>query len=207
MLRVAVLVGGSGSNLQALIDAQTEGGYRIDLVISHVAGVRALERAQVAGIRNLVIAHKEFADRSLFDAAIDEALLASGVDAVCLAGFMRLLGADMVGRWEGRMINIHPALLPAFKGLNTHARALEAGVTVHGCTVHQVTAELDDGPILMQGVVPVLPGDDAKLLAARVLVMEHRCYPRAMALLAAQIDKKDACFAGRRLLVDPLISE
>lgn len=183
---VGVLVSGRGSNLQALLDACAEPGFpaRIGLVISNIPGVYALERAEKAGVPTLVIPHKSFPSREAFDAAMDAALRAAGVEIVCLAGFMRLLTAGFVDGWRGRMINIHPSLLPAFKGLHTHRRALEAGVARHGCTVHLVTAELDDGPILVQAEVPVLPGDDEDSLAARVLEQEHKAYPQALRLLA-----------------------
>ena len=203
MLQLAILVSGSGSNLQALIEGQ-EQSYRIKLVISNVPGVKALERARAAGIATQIIAHQAFRQRAEFDNAIGAALAEAGVDLVCLAGFMRILGPKLTGDWQGRMINIHPALLPSFKGLNTHKRALAAGVAVHGCSVHQVTADLDDGPILLQGIVPVLSGDDEARLAARVLKMEHRCYPQAVKMLARQ-KTRGAQPCGGRLLLDPLL--
>jgi phosphoribosylglycinamide formyltransferase-1 len=131
-----------------------------------------------------VISHRDFADKAAFESAMDAALRAAGVELVCLAGFMRLLSADFVGRWHDRMINIHPSLLPSFKGLDTHARALTAGVRFTGCTVHFVRPAMDEGPILVQGVVPVLPDDDEHALAERVLTVEHRCYPLALRLIA-----------------------
>lgn len=204
MLRVGVLASGSGSNLQALIDAAERISYEIVLVVSNVHGAFALERAKQASIATEVIPHKPFAARSDFDAAIDERLRAHDVELVCLAGFMRILGADFVAGWDQRLINIHPSLLPSFRGLDTHARALAAGVAVHGCTVHRATAALDDGPILVQGVVPVLPDDDPALLAARVLTLEHRCYPRALELLVAE-KSEGALPSGGRLLLDPLL--
>lgn len=206
MLRIAVLASGSGSNLQALIDAAPAIGYKIVLVIGNVPGARAFERAELAGIPAALIPHKEFASREVFDAAIAARLRASGADLICLAGFMRILGAEFVSDWQGQIINIHPSLLPAFKGLNTHARALEAGVALHGCTVHHVTASLDDGPILVQGALGVRQDDDATTLAARVLRLEHRCYPQAIRLLIAQ---KQQCALPemRRLLLDPSLAE
>jgi phosphoribosylglycinamide formyltransferase 1 len=184
--KVGVLVSGRGSNLQALLDAAARPDYpaEIALVIANVPGVYALERAERAGVPTQVIRHQDFDGRAAFDAALDAALRAAGIDIVCLAGFMRVLSAGFVAGWRDRMINIHPALLPAFKGLHTHDRALAAGVKLHGCTVHLVTPDLDDGPILMQAAVPVLAGDDADTLAARVLEQEHRIYPAALALLA-----------------------
>lgn len=184
--KVGVLVSGRGSNLQALLDAARDPVFpaEIALVISNVPGAYALERAAAAGVPGRVIPHKSFASREEFDAAVDTALRGAGIEIVCLAGFMRLLTPGFVGGWAGRMINIHPSLLPSFKGLHTHRRALEAGVKLHGCTVHLVTPDLDDGPILVQAAVPVLPDDDADSLAARVLELEHRAYPLALKLVA-----------------------
>ncbi|WP_027135534.1 phosphoribosylglycinamide formyltransferase [Geminicoccus roseus] len=184
---VAVLISGSGSNLQALIDhgASPEASYEIVRVISNVAGAFGLERAARAGIAHQVIDHRGFASRAAFDQALGRALAESGAELVCLAGFMRILGPELVEAWADRMLNIHPALLPSFKGLHTHEQALAAGVRLHGCTVHVVRPALDDGPIVVQGVVPVLPGDDAASLAARVIRLEHRAYPLALDLLAS----------------------
>jgi phosphoribosylglycinamide formyltransferase 1 len=184
--KVGVLVSGRGSNLQALLDACADPAFpaEIALVISNVPGVYALERAAMAGVPTLTIPHKGFPSREAFDAEMDKALRAAGIEIVCLAGFMRLLSTPFAEGWRGRMINIHPALLPSFKGLHTHARAIEAGVKLHGCTVHLVTPELDDGPILVQKAVPVLPSDDEDSLAARVLEQEHKAYPEALRLLA-----------------------
>jgi phosphoribosylglycinamide formyltransferase-1 len=184
--KVGVLVSGRGSNLQALLDACADPAFpaEVVLVISNVPGAYALERASKAGVATCVIPHKPFPSREAFDAAMDAELRRAGVEIVCLAGFMRLLSFGFVAGWRDRMINIHPALLPSFKGLHTHRRALEAGVRLHGCTVHLVTPELDDGPILVQAAVPVLAGDDADTLAARVLEQEHRVYPLALRLLA-----------------------
>lgn len=185
--RVAVLISGRGSNLQALIDAARDPDYpaEIGLVISNEAGAYGLTRAADAGIATAVIDHRRFADRQSFEAALDAALTADGAEIVCLAGFMRLLTPWFVDRWRDRLINIHPALLPAFRGLHTHERALAAGVRIAGCTVHFVRAEMDDGPIIVQAAVPVLPGDDAEALAARVLTVEHRAFPLALALVAS----------------------
>jgi phosphoribosylglycinamide formyltransferase-1 len=185
-VKVGVLVSGRGSNLQALIDACADPAFpaEVALVISNVPGVFALERALRAGIPTCVIPHKSFPSREEFDAAMDVELRAAGIDIVCLAGFMRLLSRPFVEGWAGRMINIHPALLPSFKGLHTHERALEAGCKLHGCSVHLVTPDLDDGPLLVQAAVPVLPDDTPDTLAARVLEQEHRAYPLALKLLA-----------------------
>ena len=184
--RVAVLVSGRGINLQALLDAAARPGYpaSIALVISNVAGAFALERAATAGVPTRVIDHRAFADRETFDDALDAAAREAGAELICLAGFMRLLSPRFALAWRGRLLNIHPSLLPAFKGLHTHRHALEAGVRLHGCTVHFVTPELDDGPIVAQAAVPVLAGDDEKALAARVLAAEHRLYPLALRLVA-----------------------
>jgi phosphoribosylglycinamide formyltransferase-1 len=185
-LRVGVLVSGFGSNLQALIDrcATADFPAEIVMVISNKPDAGALERAERAGIANRVIRHGDFPDRLGFDLAIDAALREARVEIICLAGFMRVLTASFVTLWHDRILNIHPSLLPAFRGLDTHRRALETGVRFHGCTVHVVRADLDDGPILVQGVVPVLPADDESSLAARVLDLEHRAYPMALGLLA-----------------------
>ncbi|MBF0325481.1 MAG: phosphoribosylglycinamide formyltransferase [Alphaproteobacteria bacterium] len=184
--KVGVLVSGRGSNLQALIDACADPAFpaEIVLVISNVPEVFALERAERAGIATRTIPHKGFASREAFDQAMDAELRQAGVEIVCLAGFMRLLSAPFTQGWAGRMINIHPALLPSFKGLHTHRRAIEEGVKLHGCTVHLVTPDLDAGPILVQAAVPVLPDDTEDSLAARVLEQEHQCYPLALRLLA-----------------------
>jgi phosphoribosylglycinamide formyltransferase-1 len=185
-LKVGVLISGRGSNLQALLDACADPAFpaEIALVISNVAAAQGLERATKAGVPTRVFNHKEFPDRESFDAKMDEALRAAGIELVCLAGFMRLLSAGFVEGWHGKMINIHPSLLPAFKGLHTHAQALAAGVAEHGCTVHWVTPALDDGPVILQGRVPVLAGDTEETLAERVLETEHRIYPAALRLIA-----------------------
>jgi len=197
---VGVLVSGRGSNLQALLDACADPAFpaRIAVVISNVPGVQALERAARAGIPAQVVAHRDFASREAFDAAIDAALRARGVEIVCLAGFMRLLTPGFVAGWAGRMLNIHPSLLPSFPGLHTHARALEAGVKLHGCTVHLVTPDLDSGPILVQRAVPVRDDDDETSLAARVLTEEHVAYPWALRALAEGRVRVE----GRRALID-----
>jgi phosphoribosylglycinamide formyltransferase-1 len=185
-LKVGVLVSGNGSNLQTLIDlcATPDMPAEIALVISNKPGVMALDRAARAGIPTQVIPHQDFPDRIAFDQAMDAALRAAGVEFICLAGFMRVLSEMFVELWRDKLINIHPALLPSFKGLHTHRQALEAGVRFHGCTVHIVRPQLDDGPILVQAVVPVRPDDDEQSLAARVLKAEHRAYPLALKLIA-----------------------
>jgi len=185
-LKLGVLISGRGSNLQALIDACADEDYpaKIVLVISNKADAQGLERARSAGIATLTISHRDYAERDDFDAAISDALAEAGVELVCLAGFMRLLGEGFVQRWRDRLINIHPSLLPAFKGLNTQARAIDAGVRISGCTVHFVRPAMDDGPIIVQAAVPVLAGDDEDALAARILVAEHKAYPLAVRLIA-----------------------
>ncbi|MCR9072935.1 MAG: phosphoribosylglycinamide formyltransferase [Alphaproteobacteria bacterium] len=185
--RVGVLISGGGSNLQALIDAAAAPDYpaEIVLVISNRADAFGLERAAKAGIATRIIDHKRFPDRESFDRETDSALRDAACEIVCLAGFMRILTPAFVEAWQGRMLNIHPSLLPSFKGLHVQRQALEAGVKIAGCTVHLVTPDLDDGPILEQAAVPVLDGDDESSLSARILEQEHRIYPRALAALAA----------------------
>ena len=185
-LKLAVLISGCGTNLQALIDACAADDYpaRIVLVVSNQPGAKGLDRARAAKIPSKVIDHHDYPSREAFDAALAEAIRESGADLVCLAGFMRVVANEFVHQWRDRLINIHPSLLPAFPGLNTHARALEAGVRFSGCTVHFARTELDAGPIIGQAVVPVLPGDTPDSLADRVLEAEHRIYPMAVRLIA-----------------------
>lgn len=185
-LKVAVLISGRGSNLQSLIDAQADPGYPAEIVavISNVPDAPGLIRAARAGIPTQVIDHKKFDGREAFEEALNTALEETGAELICLAGFMRLLTPGFVEKWQDRLINIHPSLLPAFKGLDTHERAIAAGVKFAGCTVHYVRPEMDDGPIVIQAVVPIAPDDTAELLAARVLQMEHRIYPFAVKLIA-----------------------
>ena len=185
-LSVAVLASGRGNNLQALMDAAMAGApYCIRCVIVNNPEAGAIDRTRAAGIPVFVIPHTQFPTRSAFELAMEEVLLAHGVSFICLAGFMRLLTPEFIQRWRNRLVNIHPSLLPAFPGLNTHARALAAGVRLHGCTVHFVRAEVDTGPIILQGVVPVCSGDTPSLLAERVLVIELKAYPQALTLLAS----------------------
>lgn len=185
-LKVAVLISGRGSNLQALIDACARADFPAEIVltISNRADAPGLALATAANIPAIVIAHGHGDDREAFEAALTTAIAAHNAELICLAGFMRLLTPGFVARWRDRLINIHPSLLPAFPGINVHARALEAGVRFSGCTVHFVRAEMDDGPIIVQGAVPVLADDDEDALAARVLAVEHRCYPLALRLIA-----------------------
>ena len=185
--RTAVLISGRGSNMSALISAAKAPDFpaEIALVVSNRPNAAGLGVARSAGIRTLVLDHKEFADRIAFDASLDAHLRIESIDIVCLAGFMRLLTPWLVERWRNRMINIHPSLLPAFPGLDTHERAIAAGVRFHGCTVHFVRAEMDSGPIIYQAAVPVLPEDTADVLGSRVLRQEHVIYPAALRLLAS----------------------
>jgi phosphoribosylglycinamide formyltransferase 1 len=180
--KVVVLISGSGSNLQALIDSIAHDGNpaRIAAVISNRADAYGLTRAQNAGIATAVLDHKQFDGREAFDAALVEAIDAHQPDLVVLAGFMRILSPGFVQHYAGRLLNIHPSLLPKYKGLHTHQRALEAGDSEHGCSVHFVTEELDGGPLVVQAVVPVLADDSAESLAQRVHLQEHRIYPLAV---------------------------
>jgi formyltetrahydrofolate-dependent phosphoribosylglycinamide formyltransferase len=173
--------------MTSLIEAARSPAFpaEITLVVSNEPGAGGLALAQAAGIETVVLDHRTYrGNRAAHEAALDEALRGSGIRLVCLAGYMRLLTPLLVGRWAGRMLNIHPSLLPAFPGLHTHARALASGVKLHGCTVHLVTEAVDDGPILAQAAVPVLPGDTEETLAARVLAREHVLYPLALATVA-----------------------
>lgn len=185
--RVAVLVSGNGSNLQALADEARAPGcpYEIVLVVSNRPGAGGLARAAEAGIPTAVVDHKAFASREAFDAALGDTLAAAQPDWIACAGFMRVLGAAFVERFAGRILNIHPALLPAFKGLDTHARALQAGVAWHGCTVHWVTAGVDEGAIIGQSAVRVYRDDTEEALTRRVLAREHRLYPACLALVTS----------------------
>lgn len=185
--RVGVLISGRGSNMAALIEAAKDTSYpaEIVLVVSNRPEAGGLETARQAGIATAVVDHKPFGtDRAAFEAALQAGLEEHRIELVCLAGFMRLLSAGFVDRWQGRMLNIHPALLPAFKGLDTHRRALEAGVKIHGATVHFVVPEMDSGPIVAQGAVPVQNDDTETALAGRVIKVEHRIYPLALRLVA-----------------------
>ena len=185
-MKLGVLISGRGSNLLALIEACKASDYpaEIVLVVSNKSDAKGLEHADAAGIATTVVEHGGYLDRETFDKAIHEKLADAGVELVCLAGFMRLLSSWFVETWRDRVLNIHPSLLPAFKGIDAHAQAIATGVKLSGCTVHIVRPEMDAGPILVQAAVPVLPGDDEDTLAARILTMEHRCYPLAVRLIA-----------------------
>jgi phosphoribosylglycinamide formyltransferase 1 len=185
--RVAVLISGRGSNMAALIEAAKADDYpaEIVLVVSNRADAAGLAHAREQGIATALIDHRKFGeDRGAFERALDETLRADRIDLVCLAGFMRILTPWFVGRWSGRLLNIHPALLPQFKGLDTHRRAIEAGAKHHGATVHFVVAEIDAGPIIAQESIEVRKDDSEAALAARVLEVEHRLYPRALRAVA-----------------------
>jgi phosphoribosylglycinamide formyltransferase 1 len=188
--RVAILISGRGSNMTALIEAARAEDYpaEIVLVVSNRPDAAGLVRARAAGIATVVIDHTRFAgNREAFEHALDEELRNYKIGLVCLAGFMRLLTPWLVARWQGRMLNIHPSLLPQFKGLDTHRRALDAGAKWHGATVHFVVPEMDSGPIIVQESVPVREGDTAEALAARVLELEHQLYPRALRVVAERL--------------------
>ncbi len=206
--RVGVLISGRGSNMAALLDAARDPDYpaEIALVISNRPHAPGLALASEAGVEALPIDHRRFGkDRALHENAIDAALREAGAEIVCLAGYMRLLTPFLVRAWHGRMLNIHPSLLPAFPGLHTHERALAAGVKLHGCTVHLVTEAMDEGPILAQAAVPVLADDDADRLAARVLAQEHVIYP--LALRAFAEGRPAATARADAVLRNPLPSE
>jgi phosphoribosylglycinamide formyltransferase-1 len=185
--RIAILISGRGSNMVSLIEAAQAPDYpaEIVLVASNRPDAPGLARAAQAGLATVTVDHRAFSDRAAFERALDAALREHGAELLVLAGFMRVLTPWFVEAWAGRMLNIHPSLLPLFRGTHTHAQALAAGVRVHGCTVHFVVPELDAGPIVAQAAVPVLPGDDEDALSARVLVQEHRIYPAALALVAS----------------------
>ena len=181
MKKIVILISGRGSNMQALLEAKLP--CRIAAVISNRADAEGLDIAKAHGIPVAVVEHRNYAGRDSFDAALAQTIDAFDPDIVALAGFMRILSTDFVARYRGRLINIHPSLLPAYGGLNTHARALHDGVRIHGCTVHFVTPDLDHGPIIIQAAVPVLRDDTEQTLAARVLNEEHRIYPQAISWL------------------------
>ena len=185
-LKVGVLISGGGSNLQALIDACVQPNFPAEIihVISNIPDVYGLTRAKNAGIPTTVISHKDFADRESFDENIHKAFTNAGVEFICCAGFMRIMTDKLINGWPDKMINIHPSLLPKYKGLHTHQRALDAGDDLAGCTIHFVRVALDDGPLIMQASVPIHKGDDAEILSARVISQEHIIYPQALKLIA-----------------------
>ncbi|GAB4137171.1 MAG: phosphoribosylglycinamide formyltransferase [Sphingomonadales bacterium] len=198
--RLVILISGRGSNMRALIDAAQTPGYpaQVVKVISNRPDAAGLKTAAAAGIATDIVDHKAFEDRAGFEAALDAAIAEAKPDLICLAGFMRILTAQFVRRWQDRLINIHPSLLPAFKGLHIHERVLEAGVRFTGATVHFVSPEMDDGPVIVQAAVPVLAQDDEVSLSARVLAQEHRIYPMAVRWIA----EGRVRVSGRRVLID-----
>jgi phosphoribosylglycinamide formyltransferase-1 len=191
--RVAVLISGRGSNMQALIRAAADPAYPASIVgvVADRPGAGGLQIAADAGVATDIVDRADYPDRSAFEGGIESALARLQPDLVCLAGFMRILSRDFTLRWHGRGLNIHPSLLPSFRGLDTHERALAAGVRIHGCTVHFLSAEMDAGPIVAQAAVPVLGEDTPASLAARVLETEHRLYPSALALVASGAARLD----------------
>jgi len=198
--RVGILISGRGSNMMALVEAARAEGYPAEIaaVVSNRPDAAGLAWAKAQGLAARAIDHKAFASREAFDEAVDAALAEVGADLIALAGFMRIQSAGFVRKWLGRQLNIHPALLPLFKGLHPHKQALDAGVRISGCTVHFVTEEMDSGPIVAQAAVPVLAGDTPETLEARILAAEHRLYPHALALVASG----RASIEGNRVRID-----
>ncbi len=188
-VRVGVLISGRGSNMMAIVEAARAAEYPADIicVVSNRPDAAGLNFAASHGIATKVIDHKAFATREDFDAALNDYLQSQNLDLIACAGFMRILTPALIAAWQGRMINIHPSLLPAYKGLHTHERALADGARIHGCTVHFITNEFDGGPTILQAEVPVKPGDTPDTLAARVLKQEHRIYPQALAMVARKL--------------------
>ncbi len=206
MKNIVILISGRGSNMEAIVRAFRQENWpaRLCAVISNRADAAGLAFAERAGIPTRVVSHKDYADRETYDAALQAVIDTYEPDLVILAGFMRILTAGFVEHYTGRMINIHPSLLPSFRGLHTHRQAIEAGVRVHGATVHFVTPELDGGPIIAQAIVPVLPGDDEDTLADRVLAQEHRLYPRVVRWITE--DKVTYTGEGQVVLADDIAS-
>jgi phosphoribosylglycinamide formyltransferase 1 len=208
--RVAVLISGRGSNMAALIEAARDETYpaEIALVISNRPEAEGLARADAAGIKTASIDHKQFGNRVAFEARLHQMLLDTGIELIANAGFMRMLTGGFVDRWRDRHLNIHPSLLPAYPGLDTHARALDEGVQITGCTVHFIRLEMDAGPIVAQAAVPVLSDDTPEALRARVLAAEHKLYPHALALVAsgaARVENERVLFTGQMVAGAPLI--
>ncbi|NVJ93722.1 MAG: phosphoribosylglycinamide formyltransferase [Methylocystaceae bacterium] len=210
-LKVAVLISGSGSNLQALLDmcAAENAPAEIVRVISNVPTAYGLERAKQAGVPTTVINHKDYDSRESFEDALNQMLDSENIKMICLAGFMRLLTDSFVQKWKDMLINIHPALLPSFKGLHTHERAIEAGVKFHGATVHYVRPNMDEGPIIIQACVPVLPNDTADELGKRVLEQEHKIYPLALRMIAkrqVRVSAEKVVYNGVDNLMESMIN-
>ena len=204
-LKVTVLISGRGSNLQALIDACAKAEFPAEIVrvISNEADVGGLDKAAEAGIPTAVVPHRDHPDRPAFEAELDKEIRAAGTELIALAGFMRLLTEGFVDAWRDRLINVHPSLLPAFKGLHTHERAIDAGVRFSGCTVHYVRPAMDEGPIIVQAAVPILADDDADSLGGRVLAQEHLIYPLALRL----IGEGKVRVEGERAIVDEVTDQ
>ena len=198
-VKTAILISGRGSNMTALINAAKDPSFpaEITIVISNVPSARGLEMAKSLGIKTDIIDHTEYASRDSFEDAVHQSLTLESVELVCLAGFMRILGPNFISQWQRRLLNIHPSLLPAFRGLHTHEKALEAGVKIHGCTVHHVVPDLDAGSIISQAAVPVLENDTDATLAARVLEAELQLYPEALRRTALALRGTDLQNAGR----------
>ncbi len=201
--RIAILISGRGSNMLSLLKLRQQPDFNGDiaLVLSNKAEAGGLQSAAEAGIKTASIDHRQFPDRESFDRAMDTLLVQNGINLVVLAGFMRILSPWFTEKWQGRLVNIHPSLLPSFRGVDTHRRALEEGVRIHGCTVHFVVPELDAGPIIMQAAVPVLPDDTEEALAERVLRQEHIIYPHVLKLLCSDAAKLD----NGRVLFEPAV--
>ncbi len=204
-LKIAVLISGRGSNLQAVIDACKTPIFPVEivLVISNNPDAKGLARAYKAKIPSKVINHKDFSSRAEFDNALHESVSASGAELICLAGFMRLLTADFINKWPNKIINIHPSLLPVFKGTNAHEQAIAAGVRITGCTVHFVVPEMDSGPIILQAALPIHQKDTAETLGAKVLKLEHRCYPIAIHWIAEDKVKVE----GNRVILEKKLAD
>ena len=204
-LKVAVLISGRGSNLQALIDACAKADFPAEIVrvISNEDGAGGLDKAAEAGIPTAVVPHRDHPDRPAFEAELDREIRAAGTELIALAGFMRLLTEGFVDAWRDRLINIHPSLLPAFKGLHTHERAIDAGARFSGCTVHYVRPAMDEGPIIVQAAVPILADDNADSLGGRVLAQEHLIYPLALRLIGEGKVRVD----GERAIVDEVTDQ
>lgn len=185
--KIGILISGGGTNMQALAEACLAADYpaEVKIVISDKADAGGLDRAKKLGIKSLAIPRKDYDSKAAHETAVLAALNEANLDFICLAGYMRLLSANFIKAWQGRMINIHPSILPLFAGLDTHQRAIDAGCRVHGCSVHFVTAGMDEGPIISQGIVPILPNDNADTLSTRVIKVEHQLYPKCLKLLAS----------------------
>ena len=198
--RTAVLISGRGTNMSALVQAASNPSFpaEIVLVLADNPDAGGIEKARDVGVKTAIVDRRRFEDRTAFEAALQERLEEASAELVCLAGFMRVLSADFVDRWFGRMINIHPSILPSFRGVDTHRRVLEAGVKLHGCSVHFVKADVDAGPIIAQAAIPILPDDTPMTLSDRLLPVEHRVFPMALRLLASDAIRID----GDRVRID-----